>query len=68
MALNFLNNGYFAGKVGIGTESPGEKLSVYDSSSSTGYVASFGNSSNLELLIGTTTGAYLNIQGILSVR
>ena len=63
MALNFLNNGYFAGKVGIGTESPGEKLSVYDSSSSTGYVASFGNSSNLELLIGTTTGAYLNIQG-----
>ena len=28
MALNFLNNGYFAGKVGIGTESPGEKLEV----------------------------------------
>jgi hypothetical protein len=63
MALRFLNSGYFAGKVGIGTDSPGEKLSVYDSSSSTGYVASFGNSSNLELLIGTTTGAYLNIQG-----
>ena len=28
MALNFLNNGYFAGKVGIGTASPGEKLEV----------------------------------------
>ena len=26
MALNFLNNGYFAGKVGIGTESPGALL------------------------------------------
>ena len=28
MALNFLNNGYFAGKVGIGTESPSAKLDV----------------------------------------
>jgi len=28
MALNFLNDGYFAGKVGIGTESPGAKLHV----------------------------------------
>jgi hypothetical protein len=28
MALNFLNNGYFAGSVGIGTESPNEKLEV----------------------------------------
>ena len=28
MALNFLNNGYFAGKVGIGTESPNAKLEV----------------------------------------
>ena len=28
MALNFLNNGYFAGKVGIGTESPLKTLSV----------------------------------------
>ena len=61
--IPFLNNAYFSAKVGIGTDSPGEKLSVYDSSASTGYVASFGNSSNLELLIGTTTGAYLNIQG-----
>ena len=29
MALNFLNNGYFAGKVGIGTESPGNTLHVF---------------------------------------
>jgi hypothetical protein len=28
MALNFLNNGYFAGKVGIGTESPAVSLEV----------------------------------------
>ena len=28
MALNFLNNGYFAGTVGIGTESPLKKLSI----------------------------------------
>ena len=28
MALQFLNNGYFAGKVGIGTASPAEKLEV----------------------------------------
>jgi len=30
MALKFLNNGYFAGKVGIGTVSPTEKLQVYE--------------------------------------
>ena len=28
MALKFLNNGYFAGKVGIGVQNPGNKLSV----------------------------------------
>ena len=28
MALNFLNNGYFAGEVGIGTETPFSKLSI----------------------------------------
>jgi len=30
MALRFLNSGYFAGKVGIGTDSPGAKLDVSD--------------------------------------
>ena len=30
MALQFLNDGYFAGKVGIGTESPGAKLEIKD--------------------------------------
>ena len=30
MPLNFLNNGYFAAKVGIGTISPGAKLDVND--------------------------------------
>ena len=28
MALRFLNNGYFAGKVGIGTDTPGAKLEI----------------------------------------
>ena len=28
MALKFLNDGYFAGKVGIGTASPGAKLHI----------------------------------------
>jgi len=39
MALNFLNNGYFAAKVGIGTESPGTKLHVKDGSS--GFTGTF---------------------------
>ena len=43
MALNFLNNGYFAGKVGIGTESPNYKLAVYGSSADSEIVASFGS-------------------------
>jgi len=30
MPLNFLNNGYFAGTVGIGTNSPGAKLEIKD--------------------------------------
>ena len=34
MALKFLNNGYFAGKVGIGTASPGAALEVRASASS----------------------------------
>ena len=29
MSLKFLNNGYFAGKVGIGTESPSARLEVF---------------------------------------
>ncbi len=33
MALKFLNDGYFAGKVGIGTESPTAKLHVSTGSS-----------------------------------
>jgi len=28
MALNFLNDGYFAGKVGIGTDAPGSNLDI----------------------------------------
>ena len=28
MPLNFLNTGYFADKVGIGTDSPGESLEI----------------------------------------
>ena len=35
MALKFLNNGYFAGKVGIGTESPTENLHVKTGSNTT---------------------------------
>ena len=42
MALNFLNNGYFAGKVGIGTDSPGAKLDVRSIDSN--YVATFKHS------------------------
>mgnify|MGYP003631277082 FL=1 len=35
MALNFLNNGYFAGKVGIGTQSGVDLLAVHNTSSGT---------------------------------
>jgi hypothetical protein len=35
MALKFLNNGYFAGKVGIGTTSPDYLLDLYKSTSTT---------------------------------
>ena len=34
MALRFLNSGYFAGSVGIGTDSPGAVLEVRASASS----------------------------------
>ena len=43
MALNFLNNGYFGGKLGIGTVSPNYKLAVYGSSADSEIVASFGS-------------------------
>ena len=34
MAINFLNNGYFAGKVGIGVETPLTTLHLYDTGGS----------------------------------
>ena len=44
MALKFLNDGYFAGKVGIGTESPTEPLTVSKTASgSTTQIASLVN-------------------------
>ena len=38
MALNFLNNGYFAGKVGIGIETPGGNLHVVGDTGSSGQI------------------------------
>ena len=37
MALKFLNDGYFAGKVGIGTQTPGGKLTIADTAFTTAY-------------------------------
>ena len=58
MALNFLNNGYFAGKVGIGTESPGAKLEIDGNvkigDSATG--ATFAKSGDIFLITGVDTG------------
>ena len=52
-----------SGNVGIGTTSPGYKLQV-DHSTGSEYVSSIRNTSdNLQLLLGTTTGGLLNIQG-----
>ena len=48
MALNFLNNGYFAGKVGIGTESPGQKLQISGGNSATSATALFSIQKNEE--------------------
>ena len=47
MALRFLNSGYFAGSVGIGTDSPGAKLEVKSSANLNSFVN-----------ITTTTDAY----------
>ena len=46
MALKFLNDGYFAGKVGIGTESPSYKFTAYGSSVDSEIVASFGSAND----------------------
>ena len=52
-----------AAGVGIGTVEPGFKLQV-DESTATAYAASIRNTgANLQLKLGTTTGALLNIQG-----
>jgi hypothetical protein len=57
--LSILGNG----NVGIGTNTPDLKLDV-SHGTTTEYVATFQNTAdNLELKIGTTTGALLNIQG-----
>ena len=55
MALNFLNNGYFAGKVGIGTESPSQPLEVVgnikaDSTENTQVILESGGSCVMDLL------------------
>ena len=44
--LQFLNNGYFAGKVGIGTDSPSYKFTTYGSSVDSEIVASFGSAND----------------------
>ena len=50
-------------KVGIGTDSPGYKLQV-DHGTGSEYASSIRNTNdNLQLLLGTTTGGLLNIQG-----
>ena len=43
MALRFLNSGYFAGKVGIGTDSPDAKLDVRSASRTAPVVLKLGN-------------------------
>ena len=54
MALNFLNNGYFGGKLGIGTESPDAKLSISDILG----ISGTGNNTYGQIdLVNTQTGA-----------
>ena len=69
MALQFLNDGYFAGKVGIGTDSPSAKLDIINSGLSTMF-----RLSNTETNATTKYGAILgrhytnteeNVTGIL---
>ncbi len=53
MALKFLNDGYFAGKVGIGTDNPTSRLTI---SSSTGGDHTWDESGILIQNLSTTTG------------
>ena len=46
MALNFLNNGYFAGKVGIGTDSPYNKTHITTSVDGDGLLLDYAGSNN----------------------
>ena len=59
MALKFLNNGYFAGKVGIGTNSPGGNLDIKAGMGSSGQF----NGAQLRLL-STDTVDTTGFQGI----
>ena len=57
MPLNFLNNGYFAGTVGIGTNSPNGKLEITSNSSLSSYVTQYTNDTDgAELVIRTARG------------
>ena len=70
MALNFLNDGYFAGKVGIGTTSPGARLEVkgsdgylkFDSNGDNGFIKS---DFNLDLYADDTAN---NSSGYSNIR
>ena len=64
MALKFLNNGYFAGTVGIGTETPGAKLHTKTGSSNgAGYDNSVGliveGATRSIIQVNSTSDAYL---------
>ena len=57
MPLNFLNNGYFAGTVGIGTNSPNGKLEITSNSSLSSYITQYTNDADgAELVIRTARG------------
>ena len=57
MALNFLNDGYFAGKVGIGTETPGEKLEV------NGNIKVIESGENANVSVFHSDGSYAKLTG-----
>ena len=63
MALKFLNDGYFAGKVGIGTNSPGYKLQVND-----GNVAITGGTSSTLFMNITTNQLYGDVNGVVILK